>query len=36
MQHYLNLGGTSEVYACEIECNSIKVQFKDGSFYLYS
>ena len=36
MERYRNLGGNSGVYAFEIVSNSIKVQFKDGSVYLYS
>jgi hypothetical protein len=32
---YKNLGGDSGVIAYEIGPNSIKVQFRDGSIYLY-
>jgi hypothetical protein len=36
MQYYSNLGGNSGVYAYEIASSHIKVQFRDGSIYLYS
>lgn len=36
MERYRNLGGDSGVYAFEIDSNSIKVQFRDGSLYKYS
>lgn len=36
MRYYKNLGGNSGVHAFEIERKSIKVQFRDGSVYLYN
>jgi len=36
MQYYRNLGGNSGVFAFDIGSNTIKVQFKDGSIYLYN
>ena len=36
MENYQNLGGDSNVIAYEISNNSIKVQFGDGSIYLYT
>ena len=36
MERYKNLGGDSAVVAYEIADNSIKVQFRDGSLYLYN
>lgn len=36
MERYANRGGDSNVVAYEIEQNSIKVQFWDGSIYLYT
>jgi len=36
MERYKNLGGDSAVLAYEIGDNSIKVQFRDGSLYLYN
>jgi hypothetical protein len=35
MERYRNIGGDSGVYAFEIGIDSIKVQFSDGSIYLY-
>lgn len=36
METYENLGGDSGVRAYEIGSDSIKVQFNDGSVYLYT
>jgi len=36
MDQYQNLGGGSGVTGYEIKRNSIKVQFRDGSTYLYT
>lgn len=36
MERYKNLGGNSSVIAYEIGYDSIKVQFGDGSIYLYN
>jgi hypothetical protein len=36
MEHYKNLGGDSGVTAYEIGDDFIKVQFRDGSLYLYN
>jgi hypothetical protein len=36
MERYANRGGGSNVLAYEIEPSSIKVQFGDGSIYLYT
>lgn len=36
MVRYGNLAGNSGVYAYEIGDNSVKVEFKDGSIYLYN
>jgi hypothetical protein len=36
MERYANRGGDSNVVAYEIEPSSIKVQFGDGSIYLYT
>lgn len=36
MEIYKNLGGNSNARAYEIESESIKVQFGDGSIYLYT
>lgn len=36
MERYANKGGDSNVIAYEIEQSSIKVQFGDGSIYLYT
>ena len=36
MEHYKNLGGDSGVVAYEIGSDFIKVQFRDGSLYLYN
>jgi hypothetical protein len=36
MERYANRGGDSNVVAYEIEQSSIKVQFGDGSVYLYT
>ena len=36
MERYANRGGDSNVLAYEIEQTSIKVQFGDGSIYLYT
>jgi hypothetical protein len=36
MTHYKNLGGDSGVAAYEIGADFIKVQFHDGSVYLYT
>lgn len=36
MERYANNGGDSNVVAYEIEQSSIKVQFGDGSMYLYT
>ena len=36
MERYSNRGGDSNVAAYEIEQSSIKVQFRDGSIYLYT
>jgi len=36
MEIYKNLGGDSGVRAYEIGTDSIKVQFSDGSVYLYT
>ena len=36
MERYANNGGGSNVVAYEIEQSSIKVQFGDGSIYLYT
>ncbi|WP_331842468.1 hypothetical protein [Ralstonia solanacearum] len=36
MERYANRGGESNVVAYEIEQYSIKVQFGDGSIYLYT
>lgn len=36
LQHYLNKGGNSSVANYSIEQDSITVQFKDGSAYLYN
>ena len=36
MEHYKNLSGDSGVVAYEIGTESIKVQFIDGSIYLYN
>lgn len=36
MQHYKNLGGDSNVAAYEYGSDFIRVQFKDGSIYLYT
>jgi hypothetical protein len=36
MERYANNGGGSNVVAYEIEQSSIKVQFGDGSTYLYT
>ncbi|MBI5204699.1 MAG: hypothetical protein HZA11_07270 [Nitrospirae bacterium] len=36
MERYKNLGGSSGVAAYEVGDDSIKVQFDDGSLYLYN
>ncbi|RPI95407.1 MAG: hypothetical protein EHM40_03400 [Chloroflexi bacterium] len=36
METYKNLGGDSNISAYEIGIESIKVQFRDGSVYLYN
>jgi len=36
MERYKNLGGDSGVVAYEIADDSIKVEFSDGSLYLYN
>lgn len=36
MERYENLNGDSSVRAYEIRDNSIRVQFSDGSIYLYT
>lgn len=36
MQRYKNLGGDSGVTAYEYRSNEIRVQFADGSVYLYT
>jgi hypothetical protein len=36
MERYANRGGDSNVVAYEIDQSSIKVQFGDGSIYLYT
>ncbi len=36
MDKYLNTGGDSGVVAYEITADSIRVQFSDGSIYLYT
>ena len=36
MERYANNGGNSNVAAYEIDRSSIKVQFRDGSIYLYT
>lgn len=36
MERYMNLGGDSGVFAYELDDESITVQFKDGSIYLYT
>ncbi len=36
MERYKNLGGDSDVVAFEIAEDSITVEFKDGSIYLYT
>jgi hypothetical protein len=36
MEKYKNLGGDSDVNRYEIGNDSIKVQFNDGSIYLYN
>ena len=36
MERYANRGGDSNVFAYEIEQSSMKVQFGDGSIYLYT
>ena len=36
MERYRNLGGNSNVRAYELEPDGIKVQFNDGSVYLYN
>lgn len=36
MERYANRGGDSNVVGYEIEPSSIKVQFGDGSVYLYT
>lgn len=36
VQRYLNRGGNSSVANYSIEADSITVQFKDGSVYLYN
>jgi hypothetical protein len=36
MEYYKNLGGSSGVAAFEVSNDSITVQFKDGSVYLYN
>lgn len=36
MDRYANCGGDSNVVGYEIELSSIKVQFADGSVYLYT
>lgn len=36
MERYANLGGDSGITGYEIAADSITVQFKDGSVYLYS
>lgn len=36
VQRYLNRGGNSNVANYSIEADSITVQFKDGSMYLYN
>jgi len=36
MERYKNLGGSSGVVAYEIAADSIRVQFSDGSVYLYT
>jgi hypothetical protein len=36
MEHYRNLGGDSGVSAFEIGADYIRVEFKDGSMYLYT
>jgi hypothetical protein len=36
MERYKNLGGASGVSAYEVGDDSIKVQFNDGSLYLYN
>jgi hypothetical protein len=35
MERYKNLGGNSGVVAYELGDNSIKIQFRNGSLYLY-
>ena len=36
MEQYKNWGGQSNVLACQIGSDSIKVKFKDGHVYLYT
>jgi len=36
MEPYKNRGGDSNVVAYEVATDSIKVQFRDGSVYLYT
>ncbi|MBI5358207.1 hypothetical protein HZB69_01085 [Candidatus Amesbacteria bacterium] len=36
MNRYLNLGGDSNISAYELGSDYIKVQFNDGSVYLYT
>ena len=36
MERYNNLGGDSGIVAYEIGGDSIKVEFRDGSIYLYN
>jgi hypothetical protein len=36
MERYRNLGGNSGIYAYELGEDYIKVQFSDGSTYLYT
>lgn len=36
MERYKNLGGNSAVAGYELGADSIKVQFSDGSVYLYN
>jgi hypothetical protein len=36
MEHYRNLNGNSDVLSYEIGRDSIEVEFRDGSLYLYN
>ncbi len=36
MERYQNLSGDSGIYAYEIERESIGIQFRDGTYYLYT